>query len=104
MSENQAPTSSYNTQDTTILINTDQDEWFQAACESIGAAELLSDPRFSSEELRRSPSFDEDGNLTEQPGKNWIELHALISVKVAGLSGTELASKILSAGGIADAW
>tara|TARA_Y100000588_G_scaffold351083_1_gene402627 strand:+ start:38 stop:352 length:315 start_codon:yes stop_codon:yes gene_type:complete len=104
MENTKVPTCSYNSMDKHILINTDEDEWFQAACEQIGAPEFLTDPRFSSVELRRSPSFDEDDNVVEPPGENWIELHALISEKVVELSGAELAPKIIAAGGVADAW
>jgi crotonobetainyl-CoA:carnitine CoA-transferase CaiB-like acyl-CoA transferase len=104
MTKNDIPTCSYDTHDKRILINTDEDEWFRAACEQIDAPELLTDPRFSSIELRRSPSFDDDDNVVDQPGENWVSLHQLIADKVAGLSGAELAPKILAAGGIADAW
>lgn len=94
-------TCTYKAADGLVLINTDDEKWFAAACKTLGLQHLVGDERFNQRELRQAPGFDEDGKVTEEMGCNFPALHAEIAACVQKLKARPLVDEIELNGGVA---
>lgn len=80
---NISPYSTFATGGRPIYLSVGNNRQFSRLCEGIGAAEIATDPRFSSNELRVN---------------NRAELRVALETAMAGLDGGDLAVKLINAG------